>query len=224
MMVSDGRLFHTWNIGKTSINGFLEDYCFLAEGLIELYQATFDENYLNKALVLAEYTMSHFYDKENGLFFITSDLDPLLIARKKEIYDNVIPSSNSSMAKILYILGLAFEREDYADISTRMVSVVREQIVEYPSSYGNWASIMVNMIHPFYTIAVTGPGCLEKAAAICKHYHPSVFICGSESGSNLPVLKDRFVEGQTMIFVCTGKECKLPTNSVEEAVNLLKTF
>ncbi|MCK9401350.1 MAG: thioredoxin domain-containing protein [Bacteroidales bacterium] len=223
VMVSDGRLFHSWNHSKTSINGFLEDYCFLAEGLIELYQVTFDENYLNKALVLAEYTMSHFYDQENSLFFVTSDLDPSLIARKKEIYDNVIPSSNSTIAKILFILGLAFEREDFTDKSTRMVSIVREQIVKYPSSYANWASVIINRIHPFYTIVVTGPGCLEKAAAIRKHYHPSVFICGSESFSELPVLKDRFVDGQTMIFVCTGKECKMPTTSVDEVVNFLKT-
>ena len=128
------------------------------------------------------------------------------------------------MAEILFILGIAFEREDFTDISTRMVSVVREQIVKYPSSFANWASVMIKMIHPFYTIAVTGPGCFEKAAAIRKHYHPSLFFCGSEKRSELPVLKDRFVEGETMIYVCTGRECKLPTTSVEEAVNLLKTF
>ena len=218
VMFSDGRLTHSWNSNKTFINGFLEDYCFLAEGLIALYQVTFDENYLDKALLLAEYTISHFYDQANGLFFVTSDLDPSLIARKHEIYDNVIPSSNSSMAKVLFILGLAFEREDLTDMSTRMVSVVREHIVKYPSSFANWASVMINMIYPFYTIAVTGPDYLEKAAAIRKHYHPSLFFCGSESASDLPVLKDRFVEGQTMIFVCTGKECHLPTPSVEEAL------
>jgi len=218
MMEPDGRLFHSYNQCKASINGFLEDYCFLAEGLISLYQVSFEESYLKKALALAEYTISHFYHKENGLFFVTSDLDPSLIARKQEIFDHVIPSSNSSMAKVLFVLGLAFERADLTDISTRMVKVVREQIVNNPSSFANWASVMINMIYPFYTIAVTGPEYFEKASVIRKQYHPSVFICGSESASELPLLKDRFVEGETMIYVCTGKECKLPTKSVEEAV------
>jgi uncharacterized protein YyaL (SSP411 family) len=126
------------------------------------------------------------------------------------------------MAKVLFILGLAFERADLTDISTRMVKVVKEQIVNNPSSFANWASVMINMIYPFYTIAVTGPQCFEKASVIRKQYHPSVFICGGESDSELPVLKDRFVEGQTMIFVCTGKECKLPTTSVEESITHLK--
>lgn len=221
MMAADGRLVHGWTPGRTGINGFLEDYCFLAEGLLELYQVTFDENYLDKALQLAEYTINHFYNSENGLFFVTSDLDPSLIARKQEVYDNVIPSSNSVMAKVLFLLGLAYERDDLTGISTRMLFVALEQTVNYPSSHANWASAMLNLIHPFYTIAITGPGCLEKAAAIRKHYHPSVFFCGSENESGLPILKDRFVEGETMIYVCTGKECKLPTTSVEVA---LKSF
>jgi uncharacterized protein len=223
MIASDGRLAHNWNPGRTSINGFLEDYCFLAEGLISLYEVTFDESYLKKALTLAEYAITHFYNRENGLFFPSSDLDPMLFARKQEVYDNVIPSSNSSMARVLFILGLALEREDFIEISTRMVLSVREQIVKYAYSFTNWASVMLNMVNPYYTLAITGPGCLEKAAAIRKHYHPSLFFCGSETGSDLPILKDRFVGGQTLLFICTGKECKLPTPSVEEVINYLKT-
>jgi uncharacterized protein len=222
MMEPDGKLSHSWNQSNTFINGFLEDYCFLAEGLISLYEVTFDESYLDKALTLAEYAISHFYNPDNGLFFLTSELDPSLIARKQEIYDNVIASSNSSMAKVLHILGLAFEREDFKEMSARMVSVISEKMLKYPYSFANWASVMINMVQPFYTVAVTGPKCLEKAAAMQKHYHPSVFFCGSEQKSPLPILKDRFVEGQTMIYICTGKECKLPTDSVDVVINYLK--
>jgi hypothetical protein len=101
-----------------------------------------------------------------------------------------------------------------------MVSAVREQMGKYPSSFANWASIMIKLTRPFYTIAITGPRYLEKVAAIRKHYHPSLFISGSETRSELPIFKDRFLEGQTIIFVCTGKECKLPTTSVDKAVEL----
>jgi uncharacterized protein YyaL (SSP411 family) len=220
---TDGGLYHEATRKKNPINGFLEDYACLIEVLTGLYQATFDEKWLQKALQLTEYAISHFYDDSSGFFFFTSDLDPALISRKTEIHDNVIPSSNSIMAKILFLLGLAFERDDFTHMSTRMVSSLREQMIKYPSSFANWASVALKLVHPFYTISITGPECHEKARAIRKQYHPSVFICGSETRSGLPILKDRFVEGQTMIYVCTGKECKLPTSSPEEALHYFLT-
>ena len=66
------RLFHNWKDGKASINAFLEDYAFVADGLVSLYQVTFEEKYLKTALQLADYTLQHFYDEENGMFYVTS--------------------------------------------------------------------------------------------------------------------------------------------------------
>ncbi|NTV83101.1 MAG: thioredoxin domain-containing protein [Bacteroidales bacterium] len=218
VMGSDGRLFHSYNQDKAAINGFLEDYCFLAEGLLSLYQVTFDENYLQTARKLVDYAIEHFLDRDSGLLFVTSSLDPPLIARKHEIYDNVIPSSNSSMAGTLQLLGLVFEKEDYLEMSTRMISGMKDHVKKYPSAFANWASVMLKLAHPFYTVVVTGPEYLEKIVAMSKIYNPQVFFCGSKTGSGLPIFKDRLVEGETMIYVCTGRECKLPTSSVEEAL------
>lgn len=218
----DGGLYHYVGHKKNNINGFLEDYAFMIDALTGLYQATFDEEWLEKAIQLTEYAIQHFYDRSSGFFYFTSDLDPALISRKREIHDNVIPSSNSTMAGVLHILGLIYERDDYTDISDRMVSGVREQMMNYPSSFANWASVMMNRIYPIYTIAVTGPECMEKVAAIRKYYHPSILICCSKMKSDLPVLKDRFVEGKTMIYVCTDKGCQLPTPFVNEAINYLR--
>jgi uncharacterized protein YyaL (SSP411 family) len=217
VMEKDGRLFHTYNQGKAAINGFLEDYCFLTEGLISLYQVTFDEDYLRKALLLAEYAIRHFYNPENSLFFVTSALDAPLVARKQDIYDTVIPSANSVMARVLHILGLVFERDDLSEISDRMIATIKDQATKYPSSFANWASVMIDKVYPYFTIVITGPECRERAAEFRKNYHPGIFICGSERSGELPVFQDRFIEGETMIYVCTGSECKLPTSSVEEA-------
>lgn len=214
----DGGLYHEITNKKNPVNGFLEDYACLIDALIALYQATFDEKWLENSVGLSEYAIRHFYDEANGLFYFTSGLDPALITRKTEINDNVIPSSNSMMAKNLFILGLIFEREDFSSLSDRMTSALKEPVKKYPSSFANWASVMINYIHPYYTLAVTGPEFLEKVAALRKHYHPSVIFCGSKKDSALPVLTGRFLEGETMIYVCTGKECKLPTSSVEKAV------
>jgi uncharacterized protein YyaL (SSP411 family) len=217
MMGEDGRLYHSYNRDTASVNGFLEDYAFLAEGLLSIYQVTFDETYLEKARLLVDYAIAHFFDHEKNLFFVTSDLDPPLIARKHEIYDNVIPSSNSVMAGVLNILGLVYEREDYLEISSKMVLNIRDQLMKYPSAFANWGSVMLSLAYPFYSVVITGQESLEKALIMQKSYHPNVFFCGSKNGSDLPIFKDRFVEGETMIFVCSGRECKLPTTSIEES-------
>jgi len=217
----DDGLYHQVSSGKDHINGFLDDYAFSILALLRIYQASFEEQWLFKARRLADYTLEHFYDKSSGLFFYTSNLDPALIARKKEVYDTVIPSSNSVMADALFQLGQAFENENYTDISSRMVSSMKEQMMKYPSSFSNWASVLIKQASPFYSVVITGPEYLDKAREIRQHYNPSAFIFGSLSKSALPIMSDRFIEGETMIFVCNGRECKLPTSSVNKALDQL---
>lgn len=101
---ADGGLNHSYKNGISTINGFLEDYAFVIDACIALYQATFDEVWLHRAKQLADYTIKHFYDVADGsgMFYFTSDLDAALIARKMELQDNVIPASNSVMANNLF--------------------------------------------------------------------------------------------------------------------------
>ena len=222
MMQDDGKLYHSWREGKASVNGFLEDYSFMAEGLLSLYQLTFDQHYLEKALRLAAYTLAHFFDQHTGLFCMTSSLDPPLIARKSEVYDNVIPSSNASMARVLFQLGLAFEREDLSAASARMVKAMQDQVTRFPSAYSQWASVMLDQFYPYHTLVITGPEALEKTKKLARTHHAGLFFCGSVDGeAGLPILENRFIEGETMMFLCTGKECRLPTSSVEDIFRYL---
>lgn len=218
VMEPDGRLFHNWKKGKATINGFLEDYCFLAEGLIALYQVTFEERYLEKALLLTEYAHHHFYDPGTGLFFLTSSIDPPLIARKQELYDNVIPSSNASMAGVFHLLGLAYERPGLTEISRDMTSRIALQATKHSSAFTRWASVMLDQVRPFHTIVITGPECMARADELRKLPPPGLFFCGSKDESRLPILKNRYVEGETLIYLCTGNECRMPTSSVEEII------
>lgn len=221
MMENDGRLFHIYNPSGNRINGFIEDYAIFAESLLELYQVTFDEEYLRTSLLLTEYTVKHFLNSSNGLFNVTSSLDPPLIAMKQETYDNVIPSSNSVMARVLNLLGLVFERDDLTGISEKMVSAMKDQALKYPASFANWASLLTDRAFPFYTIVIAGDEAPEKAREFRSKYLPDCFILASRNHSELPVFMNRFVDGITMIYVCSGKECKLPTTSVEEAFKML---
>src|SRR5690606_24239645 len=104
----NGGITRSYKNGKTSIHGFLDDYAFVISAYLDLYQATFDERWLHQANELTNYTQEHFYDKETGMFFYSHNDHSGLITRQKEILDNVMPSSNSEMAKNLLILGHYF--------------------------------------------------------------------------------------------------------------------
>jgi uncharacterized protein YyaL (SSP411 family) len=220
----DGGLNHNIPSGKKPVNGFLEDYAHLTDAFLGLYQATFDEKWLEKASQLADYTIRHFYDEVTGFFFFTSDLDPALISRKTEIYDNVIPSSNSTMAQVLFKLGLSLERNDFSGIADRMLDQVIPMFREYPPSFSNWASLLLYRIYDFQVIAVTGEDYHQKIKPLKEFYFPGKMFFASAEKSDLPYLEDRLVEGKTMLYLCTGKNCRLPSEDPAEVISLLKTF
>ena len=99
--------------------------------------------------------------------------------------------------------------------------IMKEKVIGYPAAFSNWASVMMDQVYPLYTVAVTGPDSLKAAREIKKTGYPGLFFCGSEKEREIPILKDRFVSGKTMIYLCSGKECKLPTESKEEVMNFL---
>jgi uncharacterized protein YyaL (SSP411 family) len=198
--------------------GFLEDHSFTIEAFIALYQATNEESYLYKAEELMQYCLKHFQDPNSGMFFFTSDEDKALITRKMELSDNVIPASNSSIAKSLYMLGHYFEKEEYIEISRRMLNNVLEELENYGAGYSNWAILLLNFTQPFYEVAIVGKSVDEKYKAFQKHYFPNVIFAGSATQSTLPLLKNRFVEDQTLIYVCTNKTCQEPVRDAEDAI------
>ena len=123
------------HLAGKNINGFLEDYSFLIEALIALYETTFDETYLTKANDLMMYCINHFMDKDSGMFYFTSDEDKALLSRKMELTDNVIPASNSSIAKSLFRLGHHFENEEYILMSRKMLNNVLNEFENYGAGF-----------------------------------------------------------------------------------------
>jgi uncharacterized protein len=210
-------LNHNYKNGRSTINGYLEDYCFTIEALIALYESTFTEHYLLKADELMRYCIAHFLDKKSGMFYFTSDEDKALISRKMELSDNVIPASNSSIAKSLFMLGHQLEKEEYIVMSTKMLNNMLPEIVNYGSGYSNWAMLLLHLTQPFYEVAIVGKSVDEIRRALHKHYFSNRIFAGSSIESGLPLLKSRYVNGQTMIYVCTNKTCNEPVTEVEDA-------
>ncbi len=208
--------------GVRSINGYLEDYCFTIEAFIALYQATFDEKWLITAKQLMDYAIAHFYDKTSGMFFFTSDIDKVLITRKMELNDNVIPASNSSIAKGLFLLGIYYDNNDYKKMASRMLNNVKENMHKYGSGYSNWGLLLLQQAIPFYEVAIVGTDAEKKGKELSIYFIPNKLIAGSKTENTLPLLQDRYVEGRTFIYVCENKVCKLPLEKVEEALKLMK--
>lgn len=222
----DGTLIHSTHPKKLNSpvegNTFLEDYSFAIEALIALYQSTFDEKYLTRADELMKYAIAHFMDSKTGMFYFTSDDDSLLIHRKMETEDNVIPASNSSIAKSLYLLGYYFENNQYLDQSKKMLSSVKSYFEKYPSSFSNWGILSINHLYPFHEIVIAGKDAAEKRKEISPHFIPNKLIAGSATESKMPLLQNRFNNNSTLIYVCVNNTCLRPVANVEEAVKQIK--
>jgi hypothetical protein len=195
---------------------FLDDYAFVIDGLIGLYEACFDETYLQIAKQLTENAISEFYDEKSGMFFYTAKSGEQLIARKQEIIDNVIPSSNSMMAHNLFKMGHFYDHKEYLNISKQMLRNVHPQIKTYGSGYSNWASLLLYHVFGVYEIAITGITAEEKRMELEKFYIPNKILLGGSSGT-LPLLKDKWAS-ETKIYVCQNKTCLLPVIEVIDAI------
>jgi uncharacterized protein YyaL (SSP411 family) len=220
MLSENGLLYRVYKDGKVTIEAFLEDYSLLAQAFIGLYEITFDLKWLTKSRLLTEYVWIHFLDSERNLFFYTSDQAENLIARKHELSDNVIPASNSVMAHVLHQLGQYFEEQKYTEMVEKMLSQVRKDAIQQGSYYANWARLIGKLTYPAIEVAVLGENALPLALELQQKYYPNAIFAGGTE-ENLPVLKDRLVEGKTLIYVCENKACNLPVETVDEAKILL---
>lgn len=201
---------------EDSFDAFLDDYAFIIDGLIGLYESTFDEHWLELARQLTDHAITDFYDQEPGLFYYTSCRSEELIARKAEITDNVIPSSNSAMALNLFRLGHFFDNEQYSKISEQMLRTVEPHMIKYPSGYSNWASLLLFRISGIFEIAITGSEAEKKRLEFEKHYVPNKILLGGTSGT-LPLLRDK-MDGDTKYYICQNRTCSLPVTEVADAL------
>ena len=133
----DGGLYHTFKNGKSTINGYLEDYASTIEAFIALYEQTLNEKWLYTARDLSNYVFDHFQDDSSKLFHFTSDEDDNLVSRSIEFTDNVIPASNSIMAKNLFKLSHYFDNAHFSKTAITMLNNVKPQIQDYGSGYSN---------------------------------------------------------------------------------------
>ena len=218
MWSNEGNLFHNYKKQKSTINGYLEDYSLVIDAFISLYEVTFEEKWLLNAKRLTDYSLEHFYDAETGFFTFTSNLDEAWITSHFETEDNVIPASNSVMAKNLFQLGIYFENSYYEKVSQQMLQKIMPS-VDYPSAYSNWMDLALNYSEQNKELAICGNLALEYCSKINALYFPNVVLAGTKKVSNLPFLKNRFVADQTLFYLCQNKTCSSPTTDFQKILS-----
>jgi uncharacterized protein YyaL (SSP411 family) len=218
----DGGLNHSYKNGKSTINGYLEDYSTVIDAYIALHQITMNEEWLQISKNLTDYCFVHFFDKTTNMFFFTSDQDEDLIARKTEIYDNVIPASNSIMARNLFALGNYFNNTTYTKTAQKMLHNVKKELQEYPSGHSNWLQLYSDISGAFFEVAILGTNARAHLNEIQQYYIPNKLIAVSTTNSTLPLLKHRFQSNKTLIYVCVDGTCKQPVSDSKKAVSQMK--
>ena len=217
-IAADGEMTRNYKNGKATINALLDDYAFTIAAFIELYQATFNEKWLTEADKLTVYTLEHFFDDESKMFFYTHNQYADLIARKMELSDNVIPSSNSEMAKNLFLLGHFLNNDEYVSKAKQMLINVEADVQRNIYFYANWGMLQALFTSPLYEVAIMGDDFADKRKQFDEHYLPNVILLGGNTDSRLALLENKLGAGETMIYVCRDKSCELPVEEVEKAL------
>ena len=226
MITADGRLLHRYRDGQAAIPAHLDDYAFLIYAMLELYQTTFKESYLEWALSLNQDLIEHFWDKDNGGFFFTSDASESLLIRQKEIYDGAIPSGNSVAMLNLLRLGRITANPDLDDKAARIGLAFANNVRQSPSSYTQLMVALDFALGPTYEVVLAGDSkaedMKEMLEAIQARYIPNKVVIlrpvdqeSAEINHIAPFAKD-FVSlnGNATAYVCLNHSCKLPTTDI----------
>jgi len=220
MQRADGSLYRTWKPGHAAhLNGYLEDHANVADGLIALYEATFDPRWLTAATALAEIILERFADTVSGGFFDTSSDHETLISRPKDVFDNATPSGNAVAADVLLRLALLTGKDEYEQAARSVLEVLREPMARYPMGFARSLSALDFMLGRPKEVAIVGqPGAPDTEAmlrVVFEPFVPNKVVAGGDA--DIPLLEGRHVRnGRATAYVCEHYVCQAPTTDPQE--------
>lgn len=218
------RCFRAFKTKASATEGFLEDYAHLTAAWISLYEVTFDDSWIARAEATVRYVISNFRDESDGFFYTSSKSGEPLIARKKELFDNVIPSPNAVMARNLFRLGILLDREEWKQDGIEMATTLRKLILQEPNYTSHWGIMAMEATFPFYEVVITGPQAQSVRKTMAATFQPFSLFMGAEESSSLPLVKEKLNQKKTMIHVCVDKTCQLPVETPGEALQQLSSL
>jgi uncharacterized protein YyaL (SSP411 family) len=228
MSQEDGRLLRSYKDGRARLNAYLEDYAAFIRGLIALYEATFDLRWLGEATRLAQLMFDQFHDKENGGFFQTGIDHEALVARRKDVVDNAIPSGNSLAAEVLLRLAVLLDKDAYRREAGRILLMVKDAMVRQPTGFGRMLGALDAYLARSQEVALVGDpadaATQDLLGVVRSRYlpHTVVALKRPDEESVLPLLQGRgLVDGRPAAYVCESYACKLPVTTADELGQLL---
>lgn len=219
-LYSKGRLLRSWNDQPSVVEGFLDDYACTIRACIDIHQVTLDEEYLKQAVQLTDKVLNDFSEHSEPFFFFTSVNAEQLIARKKEIFDNVIPSSNSIMAENLLVLGRLLEKKDYEECGY-MLETTAGLCQDEPVYLSNWANALLRAQAVPCEVVLNAEDPRELLQPLQKNFHPFVLFAKAHENSLIPMAKGK-QSVKPAVFICPDNSCLQPVNDVAQANQLLK--
>jgi uncharacterized protein YyaL (SSP411 family) len=221
----DGMLLRTWKDGQAKFNAYLEDYAFLAEGLLTLFETTGEARWLHETLALTDRMIDEFWDNDGGGFFFTGKSHENLIVRSKDYFDNATPSGNSVAAIVLLRLATLTGRENYRNLATAVLREVSEQARRYPSGFGYALSAADFLLSTPKEVAIVGKDIRPLLAETWRPYLPNKVVAagGADLAEITPLLADRpLVNGLPTAYVCEHYTCQNPVTDVSSLAAVLQ--
>ncbi len=223
---ADGRLRRSYKDGRARFNGYLEDYACVADGLVALYEATFETRWLTEAVSLADAILELFWDEQRAAFYDTSADHEELVTRPRDVYDSAAPSGNSVAVDVLLKLSVLLDREDYRRRAEAVLEGLSGAIARISGGFGRLLSALDFYMSTPYEVAVIGnpeaPDTKALLEAVYSAYLPNKVVAGRSEGDEeasrlVPLLADRSVrDGRATAYVCVQYACQSPTTDAEE--------
>lgn len=220
---SGGGFFHTWKEDRARFPAFLDDCAFLVQALIQLHEITTDTGWLIKARNLTRHIIENFQEEGTGFFYYTPAGQEDVIVRKKELYDGAVPSGNSVMAANLHTLSIYFDDPDWKQRAQAMVATVGGVMNRYPTSFGFWNCVRLEMLTGTVEIAVLGSGGLaEIHRELLEQYLPHrVLMASPVENEEFVLLAQKPAPLRPAIYVCENYSCARPVESVTAVLSLI---
>ncbi|HEX2180660.1 MAG TPA: thioredoxin domain-containing protein [Rubrobacteraceae bacterium] len=226
-----GRLHRSYKDGRARFNGYLEDYAMVADGLVALYEATFEMRWLAEAEALCDAVLELFWDEEKRTFYDTPADHEELVTRPRDVYDSAAPSGNSVAADVLLRLALLLDREDYRARAEAVLEELSGGMEKLPGGFGRLLAALDFYLSRPREVAIIGdadsPDTRALIETVYARYLPNKVVAGrapedEEPAGLVPLLADRPTrDGKATAYVCEGYACQMPATEPEELAEQL---
>jgi uncharacterized protein YyaL (SSP411 family) len=218
----NGKLLRTYKNGTAKIDGYLEDYSYFVNALLDVFEIEPEPNYLKLALKLGHHLVDHFWDSENNSFFMTSDNHEKLIIRPKNNYDLSLPSGNSVSAFAMLRLYHMSQEQKFLDIATKIMESQAQIAAENPFGFGYLLNTISIYLEKPVEITIINTENSEICKSLFSNYLPNSFMVAIQNSSQLenlskyPFFTGKFFQDKTSVFICKDFTCSLPLHTIDE--------